>query len=134
MGAVLLCMLLLLTQRRILVSRCMPRIVLWMQKVLEWALSRVQPTARSTRSTRWSRCFKFEMLYREALLVVVNIEGDERSTRQHQQVFLEELLADRGDAKQHSSRSSESSSWLAPSSASDAVVVGVSVAGPQAAR
>ena len=37
----------------------------------------------------------------EALLVVIDIEGDERSTRQ--QAFLEVLLADRGDAAEKTS-------------------------------
>ena len=63
------------------------------------ALSRVQAAARSTTSTRWRRCFEFEMPDREMLPIVVDIEGGERSTQQ--QAFREKVLADRGGAEQH---------------------------------
>ena len=62
------------------------------------ALLSVQPAARSTTSTRWSRSFKAEMPDWEALPTVVDIEGDEQLARQ--QAFLLTLLADWCDAEE----------------------------------
>ena len=42
------------------------------------------------------------MTEREALLIVINIDSDERSARR--QAFLEMLVADRGDAEEQISR------------------------------
>ena len=66
---------------------------------------------------------------REALPIVVDIEGDERSGGSRPSARRSLLIE-----ATRSSISSSSSLWLALSSASDAVVIGACPAGPQAAR
>ena len=83
------------------------------------ALLSVQPAARSTTSTRWSRSFKAEMPDWEALPTVVDSEGDGQLARQ--QAFLLTLLADWCDARR--SKSTSSSDTLAASPPVFATVV-----------